>query len=59
MLTVAEIARKFGVTKMAVYLWINDGLEHSKEKIIGRRTRIVIDPSDVVKYHENKVKSKY
>lgn len=54
MKTVAEIATMFSVTKAAVYLWISDGLKHNSEKIIGQKTRIIIDPQDVIEYHKSK-----
>lgn len=52
--TVIEIAKMFGVSRIAVYNWIADGLKYSREKLIGRKTRIVIDPSDVLEYHKKK-----
>jgi len=56
MKTVIEIAKMFGVTKIAVYNWISNGLKHSTEKVIGIKTRIVIDPADVIAYHKAKEK---
>ena len=50
MKSVPEIAKEFGVTKMAVYYWIKGGLIHKKERIIRRKERIIIDPEDVVKF---------
>lgn len=50
MKTVVEIAKEFGVTKMAVYHWVNGGLPHKKERVIRRRERTIIDPEDVVKF---------
>ncbi len=45
--TVAEIAAEFGVTSMGVRYWIKKGLKHKTEKVIGIKTRIVINPDDV------------
>lgn len=50
MKTVPEIAKEFGVTKMAVYHWINGGLSHKKERVIRRRERIIIDSDEVIKF---------
>jgi hypothetical protein len=49
-LTVAEIAIMFKVSKQSVMLWIKNGLPTEKEKVIGIKTRRVIDPDDVKKY---------
>ena len=54
MKTVAEIAEQFGVTKVAVYNWMKDGLQYKTEKIIGRKPQVIIDPNDVVEYHKSK-----
>lgn len=56
MLTVKETAEKYGVTTMAVRLWIKDGLKYKTEKIIGIKPRMIIDPKDVEKYHKSKCK---
>ena len=45
--TVAEIAAQFGVTTMGVRYWIKKGLKTSTEKVVGIKTRIVINPDDV------------
>jgi predicted site-specific integrase-resolvase len=50
MKTVSEVAKEFGVTKMAVYHWIKGGLLHKKERVIGKKERIIINSSDVVKF---------
>ncbi len=47
---IIEIAEIFNVTKSAVYLWINKGLPHKKERLIGKRERIIIDPEEVLKF---------
>ena len=54
MLTVREAAEKFGVSHMAVRLWIKDGLPVKYEKVIGFKTRMIIDPDDVIKYQKSK-----
>ena len=46
-MTVSEIAEKYGVSKQAVYLWIEKGLKHSKKRIIGKRTSIVVKAEDL------------
>lgn len=58
MKTVQEIAKMFGVTKVAVYNWIKDGLKYSTKKVIGRKEYIVIDPADILEYHKSKEKGK-
>jgi len=45
--TVSEIAAQFGVTTMGVRYWIKKGLKTSTEKVVGIKTRIVINPDDV------------
>lgn len=52
--TVAEIAAMFGVSKQAVMLWIKNGLPTEKEKVIGIKTRRVIDPDDVKRYQNGR-----
>jgi predicted transcriptional regulator len=54
MKTVSEIAAMFGVTGNAVRKWIKGGLPYKKEKIIGIKTRIIISPEDVYRYHRAK-----
>ena len=56
MKTVAEIAKMHGISKVAVYNWIKAGLLHKKEKVIGIKTRVIIDPKDVVEFHNMKAK---
>jgi uncharacterized protein YjcR len=51
---IKEIAKMFGVSGVSVRNWLIDGLPYKKEKVIGRRTRIVIDPADVYAYHKAK-----
>jgi hypothetical protein len=48
--TVAEIAKMFGVTPMGVRYWLKKGLRFSREKVIGIKPRIVIDPKDVFSF---------
>ena len=45
--TVKEISEQFGVTTMGVRYWLNRGLKHKKEKVLGRKERIIINPIDV------------
>jgi excisionase family DNA binding protein len=54
MKTVSEIAVMFGVKRQTVYTWIQDGLKHKREKVVGRKTRIIINPADVMEYHKSK-----
>lgn len=53
-LTVQETADRFGVTINSVYNWMKDGLPYTIEKVIGIKTRAIIDPSDVKKYQASK-----
>jgi len=46
---VSDIAKRFNVTKSAVFLWLKDGLPYEWEKTTWRRKRRVIDPNDVIK----------
>jgi DNA-binding transcriptional MerR regulator len=46
-LSVFETAKQRGVTPMAVRYWIKKGLKHSKERVIGKKEYIVINPKDV------------
>ena len=57
MKTVQETADIFGVSRIAVYNWIKDGLPYKREKVIGIKTRIIIDPSDVYIYQKTKEKN--
>jgi len=52
MKTVEEISKMFGVSRITIYKWIKEGMKTSKEKVIGKRTRTVIDPADVIAYHK-------
>lgn len=54
MLTVREVAEKYGVSTMAVRHWLADGLPYKVEKIIGLKPRMIIDPKDVEAYHKSK-----
>lgn len=56
MKTVKEIAAMFGVSQVAVRKWLKDGLPYQKQKIIGIKTRIIIDPQFVIEYQKNKEK---
>jgi transposase len=56
MKTIEETAKMFNVTRVTIYNWLKDGLKHSKEKLIGRKPRIIIDPIDVIEYHKSKEK---
>jgi hypothetical protein len=53
-LTVKGIAEKYGVTKTAVYAWINAGLPVENQKVVGVKTRKIIDIKDVEAFHKNK-----
>ena len=48
--TVAQIAKDYNVSRAGVYYWIDKGLPHETEKVIGIKPRIVIDPKDVDKF---------
>ena len=54
MKNIKEIATMFEVSGSAVRKWVADGLPHRYEKIIGRKTRVVIDPADVIAFHKSK-----
>jgi transposase len=54
--TIEETAKMFNVTRVTIYNCLKDGLKHSKEKIIGRKPRVIIDPIDVIEYHKSKEK---
>ena len=45
--TVKEIAEMYGVTDMAVRLWIKKGLQYKTEKVLRLRPRKIIDIKDV------------
>ena len=45
--TVKEIAEIYGVTDMAVRLWIKKGLQYKTEKVLRLRPRKIIDIKDV------------
>ena len=55
MKTVQEIADMFGVSHVAVRNWIKGGLPYKKEKVIGIKARMIIDPTDVYIYQRSKV----
>ena len=46
-LTVQETAEARGVTKMAVYHWLSNGLPFTLRREIGKKEHKVIDPNDV------------
>ena len=54
MKSIKEISVMFEVSRNSVYNWIADGLKYKREKLIGRKTRVIIDPSDVIAYHKAK-----
>ncbi len=54
MKTVAEIAKMFGVTRTTVYMWLRAGLPFIREKVVGIKARIKIDPADVIQYQKKK-----
>ena len=58
MKTVRELADLYNVTTVTIRNWLKDGLPYDYEKIIGIRTRMVINEKDVEKYHNAKVESK-
>jgi predicted DNA-binding protein YlxM (UPF0122 family) len=53
-LSVQEISKMYGVTKAAVYLWIKSGLPFELQKIVGVKTRKIIDVKDVEQFHKRK-----
>jgi len=53
MKTVENIAKSFGVSRVSVYNWINNGLPYTRKKAIGHKVRIMIEPSEVFKYHKS------
>jgi hypothetical protein len=46
-LSVFETAKERGVTPMAVRYWLKHGLKYSKERVIGKKEYIIINPKDV------------
>ena len=50
--TVSQIAEMFGVSSMGVRHWIKKGLPYTKEKVIGIKPRMVINPNDVYDFLE-------
>ena len=50
--TVSQIAEMFGVSAMGVRYWIKKGLPYTKEKVIGIKRRMVINPDDVYDFLE-------
>lgn len=56
MFTVSEIADMFGVSKVSVRNWLKAGLPFKKEKVIGIKTRTIINPDDVKKFQTNHVR---
>ncbi len=51
-MTVKEIAMHFKVTVASVYYWLKNGLPHETEHYQGFKQRIVINPDDVIKFHD-------
>ncbi len=49
-LTVNEIAEKYGVSKQRVYQWLKQGLKHTRQRTIGKRTAIVVKPEDLAAF---------
>ena len=56
MLSVNQIAEKYGVTRQAVHGWIRDGLQAQKVKIIGKNVQYMIYDEDVKEYHAKKTR---
>lgn len=50
MKTVKEISKIYNVTTMGVRYWLSKGLKHEKERVLGVKERIVIDPLEVDKF---------
>ena len=53
-LKVTEIAKLYGVTRMTVYNWMDDGLYYEMEYKPGKKPYAVIDPQDVEDHIEDK-----
>ena len=49
-LTVKEISETLGVSKVAVYQWLKEGLPHKKERTIGKKEYVVATIKDVEKH---------
>jgi len=56
MFTVSEIAEMFKVTKVTVRNWLKAGLPSKKEKVIGVKTRTIINPDEVRKFQNSHVR---
>lgn len=54
MFTINEIADKYGVSHVAVRVWIKDGLKFDVEKIAGRKPRMILKEEDVIEYLKSK-----
>lgn len=54
--TVAEAAKKYGVTRQSVYNWIRNGLPAEREKPIGSKSRWAIKHRDVISFHKEMTK---
>ncbi len=55
---VSEIAKMLGVSKIAVYNWLKDGLDYEWDSKIGARPYRVISLKDVEEYMDKR-KAKY
>jgi len=53
MKTIQEIATMFNVSYESVRKWTKKGLPYKYEKVIGRRTRKMIEVSDVYNYQKS------
>ena len=47
MLTIAEMANKYKISYVAVRQWVSRGCPYENEKVIGRKSRIVLDEKKV------------
>lgn len=51
MLTVKDVCKIYNITKRSVYNWIKEGLPYKQEKVIGKKTYMIIDQNDIDKFH--------
>jgi len=52
--TIKECADEYGVTKSAIFSWINDGLNYTTERVIGKKKMFIVDTDEVETYLKSK-----
>ena len=48
--TINQMAKRFNVTGITIRNWIKKGLKYRKEKIIGKKERMIVSIKDVDKF---------